>query len=88
MKFFNIDLVDDSSLNKLFVKYKPQIVVNLAAQAGVRYSIKNPKAYTQSNLLGFTNIWRNAGLEELRVLFMHLVVQFMVGIWICLFRKS
>ena len=49
-------LEDRQSCEKLFVKYKPQIVVNLAAQAGVRYSISNPKAYFKSNMEGFFNI--------------------------------
>ena len=43
-------------LNKIFELYKPKIVINLAAQAGVRYSIENPSAYIQSNLVGFGNI--------------------------------
>ncbi len=50
------DLVDHSSLNDIFKKYLPDCVVNLAAQAGVRYSIKNPKAFIDSNIYGFTNI--------------------------------
>lgn len=53
--------VQDSIANKqaietLFAEYKPQVVVNLAAQAGVRYSITNPDAYIESNLIGFYNI--------------------------------
>lgn len=40
----------------IFAKYKPDVVVNLAAQAGVRYSITNPDVYIQSNLIGFYNI--------------------------------
>ncbi len=43
-------------VNKIFTTYKPAIVVNLAAQAGVRYSISNPDAYIQSNLIGFYNL--------------------------------
>lgn len=43
-------------MTEIFEKYRPQIVVNLAAQAGVRYSIKNPDAYIESNLIGFYNI--------------------------------
>ncbi len=50
------DLEDKTFLNRLFEKFEPQIVINLAAQAGVRYSIKNPDAYVQSNLVGFINI--------------------------------
>ena len=45
-----------SDITELFEKYKPSVVVNLAAQAGVRYSITNPDAYVESNLVGFFNI--------------------------------
>lgn len=54
--FVKGDIADKSLINKLFDEYKPQIVVNLAAQAGVRYSITNPDAYISSNLIGFYNI--------------------------------
>lgn len=50
------DIVDKSLIDSIFTEYKPDIVVNLAAQAGVRYSITNPDAYIQSNLIGFYNI--------------------------------
>lgn len=49
-------IADKVVLDKLFEEHKPQVVVNLAAQAGVRYSITNPDAYIQSNLIGFYNI--------------------------------
>ena len=51
-----IDIKDKDSLEKLFKKYNPQKVVNLAAQAGVRYSIENPFAYIDSNIKGFLNV--------------------------------
>ncbi len=54
--FIEGDLADKERLESIFAEYKPQIVVNLAAQAGVRYSIDNPQAYLQSNLIGFFNI--------------------------------
>ena len=54
--FFEFDIEDENQLNNLFVEYKPKIVINLAAQAGVRYSIANPKPYIKSNLVGFCNI--------------------------------
>lgn len=54
--FIKGDLADKECLEKVFQTYKPQIVVNLAAQAGVRYSITNPEAYLESNLIGFFNI--------------------------------
>ena len=47
---------DKVIITEIFEKYKPQVVVNLAAQAGVRYSITNPDAYIESNLIGFYNI--------------------------------
>ena len=54
--FVKGNLADKKLLTDVFNKYKPQIVVNLAAQAGVRYSITNPDAYIESNLIGFYNI--------------------------------
>ena len=54
--FIKGDLADNALIQSIFAQYKPQIVVNLAAQAGVRYSITNPDAYIQSNLIGFYNI--------------------------------
>jgi UDP-glucuronate 4-epimerase len=54
--FVKGDLADEAAVNGLFEKYKIEIVVNLAAQAGVRYSIENPKAYIDSNITGFFNI--------------------------------
>ncbi|MEO7067356.1 MAG: NAD-dependent epimerase [Rhodanobacter sp.] len=50
------DLADANAVDDAFTTFKPQRVVNLAAQAGVRYSIQNPRAYVQSNLVGFVNI--------------------------------
>lgn len=47
---------DRAAMEEIFARYKPQRVVNLAAQAGVRYSLKNPHAYVDSNLVGFVNI--------------------------------
>ena len=54
--FVKGDLADKALIDKLFADYKFDIVVNLAAQAGVRYSIENPDAYIQSNMIGFYNI--------------------------------
>jgi UDP-glucuronate 4-epimerase len=54
--FHKIDIKDKADVDKLFETYKPEYVVNLAAQAGVRYSLKNPYAYIDSNILGFLNI--------------------------------
>ena len=54
--FVKGNIADKAHVDKLFDEYQPQIVVNLAAQAGVRYSITNPGAYIESNLIGFYNI--------------------------------
>lgn len=54
--FIKGNLADKALIDKIFADYQPEIVVNLAAQAGVRYSITNPDAYIESNLIGFYNI--------------------------------
>lgn len=54
--FHQIDLTDEEKLNELFLTSGIDLVINLAAQAGVRYSIENPKAYINSNVVGFINI--------------------------------
>ena len=66
--FVKGDIASKETIDQLFETYKPQVVVNLAAQAGVRYSITNPDAYIQSNLIGFYNILeacRNNPVEHL-----------------------
>jgi len=55
-RFVKLNLEDQEKINELFNKEKFDLVVNLAAQAGVRYSLENPHAYINSNILGFTNI--------------------------------
>lgn len=54
--FIKGNLADKDLINEIFEKYNPDVVVNLAAQAGVRYSISNPDTYIESNLIGFYNI--------------------------------
>ena len=54
--FVKGDIADRQTIDGIFAQYRPAVVVNLAAQAGVRYSITNPDAYIQSNLIGFYNI--------------------------------
>ena len=54
--FIKGNLADKALIDRIFEQYQPQLVVNLAAQAGVRYSITNPDAYIESNLVGFYNI--------------------------------
>ena len=66
--FIKDNLANKEAVNKIFDEYKPAVVVNLAAQAGVRYSITNPGAYIESNLIGFYNILeacRNYPVEHL-----------------------
>lgn len=67
-KFLKGNIADKTFVDNLFSEYKPKIVVNLAAQAGVRYSITNPSAYIESNIIGFYNILeacRNNPVEHL-----------------------
>ncbi len=54
--FYKMDIKDKEDVDNLFAKHRPDYVVNLAAQAGVRYSLINPYAYVDSNLIGFVNI--------------------------------
>ncbi|MET4654165.1 UDP-glucuronate 4-epimerase [Exiguobacterium sp. PvP048] len=66
--FVECDLTDRERINKIFEEHRPAVVINLAAQAGVRYSIENPYAYLDSNLTGFLNILeacRNYPVEHL-----------------------
>ena len=55
-KFIELDLADRDAMSALFSKYKFDVVINLGAQAGVRYSIENPNAYMDSNMVGFLNV--------------------------------
>lgn len=55
-KFLNIDIADRKTMAELFRESRFEVVVNLAAQAGVRYSLKNPYSYIDSNIVGFTNV--------------------------------
>ena len=55
-RFIRMDITDKQSFDALFVKEQPEKVIHLAAQAGVRYSIQNPEAYINSNLVGFLNV--------------------------------
>ena len=74
--FIKGDIADKATIDNIFEQYKPQIVVNLAAQAGVRYSITNPDAYIMSNMMGFYNILeacRKTVTEPVEVPVEHLV---------------
>ena len=64
----SIDISNYANLQRVFREYEPRVVINLAAQAGVRYSIENPHAYVNSNIVGFTNVLeccREFGVEHL-----------------------
>ena len=54
--FCKVNLNNSKNIDQIFTEYKPNIVINLAAQAGVRYSIENPMSYVESNIVGFLNI--------------------------------
>jgi UDP-glucuronate 4-epimerase len=54
--FYKLDVADAAGIHQVFTQHRPQRVVHLAAQAGVRYSLENPRAYIDANLVGFTNI--------------------------------
>ncbi|MGY3264839.1 NAD-dependent epimerase [Lysobacter sp. HA35] len=67
-QFVHAKLEDRDAMGRAFADFKPQRVVNLAAQAGVRYSLENPRAYIDSNLVGFINVLeacRHGGVEHL-----------------------
>lgn len=73
-KFYKEDISNFKSLKSIFEKHKPHYVINLAAQAGVRYSLENPHSYAESNLVGFVNILECCRyLKESNKEFKHLV---------------
>jgi UDP-glucuronate 4-epimerase len=64
--FYRNDLTDKVAMNKAFGEAKPEVVVNLAAQAGVRYSLENPHAYVDANVVGFMNILEACRYNEVK----------------------
>lgn len=64
--FVKLDLADRAGMAALFARVQPEIVVNLAAQAGVRYSLKNPHAYVEANLAGFVNVLEGCRHHKVR----------------------
>ena len=64
--FYESNIEDKNHMGQIFLETKPEIVVNLAAQAGVRYSIVNPSSYVKSNLLGFSNILELCQIHDVR----------------------
>lgn len=65
-KFFNLDIRNDKKLKKIIFEIKPKIVIHLAAQAGVRYSLENPRSYIENNIIGFFNIIEFAKLIKVK----------------------
>ena len=60
-----MDLADNGAMAALFAQHQFDLVVNLAAQAGVRYSVENPRAYIDSNVVGFLNILKAVAITTL-----------------------
>ena len=65
-KFNKLDISNNKQLKKVFVKNKIDVVINLAAQAGVRYSINNPRKYLLSNTVGFYNVLENSRIKSIK----------------------
>jgi UDP-glucuronate 4-epimerase len=61
-----MDIADREATRSAFEQHKPEVVVNLAAQAGVRYSLENPSAYIDSNIVGFANILEGCRLNNVK----------------------
>ena len=66
LTFLRLDICDTQSVESLFKNEKIDIVVNLAAQAGVRYSIENPSAYVNTNIIGFHNLIENSNRFKIK----------------------
>ena len=87
-KHHRISLEEKDKLNDIFKTYKPEKVINLAAQAGVRYSIENPLAYINSNIVGFANILeKTVAIIMYLTWYMQALQVYMVQILRCLFRS-
>ena len=87
-RFERLALEDAQALMALFAEERPQVVVNLAAQAGVRYSLENPAAYIQSNLVGFGNVLEAAAITARKILSMPPAARFTAVTATCLFMSS
>ncbi len=64
-KFYKVDIANDNDLNEVLQKYQFELIINLAAQAGVRYSLENPREYIRSNIDGFLNILEGAKVHKI-----------------------
>ena len=67
-KFYKCDLINEKKIIKIFKKHKPEVVINLAAQAGVRYSIDYPEQYINSNIIGFHNVLKSCVANSVKKL--------------------
>ena len=65
-EFHKLDLSDSDAIQGLFQRTKPEVVVNLAAQAGVRYSLENPRVYVDSNIVGFLNVLEGCRYNQVK----------------------
>jgi UDP-glucuronate 4-epimerase len=65
-QFYKLDIADYAGMSEIFNRHSPEIVINLAAQAGVRYSIENPSEYIQSNIVGFANILEISKISKVK----------------------
>ena len=87
-RFERLALEDGEALMALFAEERPAVVVNLAAQAGVRYSLENPAAYIQSNLVGFGHLLEGCRTTAPKTSCMPQAVRSMAAIAICLSMSS
>ena len=76
--FYKVDIADLKLVENIFKSQKPKIIINLAAQAGVRYSIENPNSYGNSNLMGFLNIRRQLYLASFLAIILMLLYFFYI----------
>ena len=86
--FIKGDLSNKDLLEETFKKYKPDIVINLAAQAGVRYSLENPLTFVNSNITGFANILECCRIFQIKNFYMLVVVQYTEAIQKPHFQKK
>ena len=87
INFLKIDIKKYNDLKSVFDTFEPHVTVNLAAQAGVRYSLENPSQYVDSNIIGFFNILECLKHNKYKKLFLRLHLQYMVIIRITNSKK-
>ena len=85
--FYKYDISNKKIIDKFFNKNKIDIIINLAAYAGVQYSLKNPDIYFKTNEIGFYNILENAKKHRIKRLFLHLPLQLLAVTTICILMK-